>query len=207
MAVYDWPSGPAFAPASVNWSLRQNTIKSRSPLNGSTQVISLPGARWTVTLSFGGHRPEVRAELEAFLNKLSGGEHRVRMAHPTRTQPAQLRGSPVVNGPVAQFASLLNIDGTITAADGGTPRLLPGDFLQLPTSSGDQLVQVVNTTSGLNLTGVEIRPMLRGSVADNAVVTILPARAVFLLDDDQPNFDRLPGNACGPMTVSFIEAF
>lgn len=210
MSVYDWPSGRAFQPVSATWSLRVNTIANVSPLNGAMQAVTLPGSRWAVSLAFPDQRWDERRELEAFLLKLDGMVHRVRYSDSSRPLPVALRGSPLASGAAAQFANTISLDGSISSGGAGLPTLAPGDWLGLPIGGGAlQLVQVVNTVSGASaLPGVEFRPMLRGAVADNAVITIAAPAAQFVLADASGlQFTRSPGRTCPPLTVDLVEVF
>lgn len=91
----------------------------------------------------------------------------------------------------------------------GLPSLTPGDWLSLPlTGGGNQLVQVVNTTLGETLTGVEFRPQLRAAVASGAAITIVQPSALYRLAD--PNglaWPRGGGGICPPVSVELVEEF
>lgn len=95
------------------------------------------------------------------------------------------------------------------AIDYTLPSLTPGDWLRLPlTAGGSQLVQVVNTTLGETLTGVEFRPSLRGAVADNAAITIVQPSALYrLADPNALEFPRGGGGMCPPMSIELVEEF
>lgn len=207
MTIYAWPARSPFIPARMTWGVRPNTRTAVSPLSGAVQTTSLPGGRWTVSLDMPAQTWAQRAELEAFLIRLNGQEHRISLWDLARTAPAGLTGSPLVNGALAAFATVMNIDGTISGP-GGVPGLQPGDWLGLPlTAGGSQLVQVVNTTSGAALTGVEFRPMLRGAVADNAAITIASPAALFILATPELSFPRDQARVAPPFSLELMEVF
>jgi hypothetical protein len=387
MTTYSWPTTGVhpYLPSSMAWKQRHNTRGSTSSLNGASQTTSLPGMRWGVTLDFPQHRYSERAELEGFLSQLSGMEHRLSLWDLSRPNPSALGGSPLISGAVAQFASSINIAGTLrggvnllpasqsfdsaawtkngllaptadtviapdgtttaeklvpntsavshllqlsigtfvagetltlsvyakadpygvialqfgsgtvfstgvdvrcdlttgqiiagsagpaiarrcdpvagsagwyrvsvtavttgagsftvgnyisatttfaTAGDGvggmdlwgmqlerasspsaytGIPALKSGDWLQVPTSTGNQLVMVTNAVAGETaLNGVQIRPMLRGSVANNAAVVITRPPALFILAEPSLSITRGGGNICPPFSLDLIEVF
>jgi hypothetical protein len=384
MTTYTWPAtDSAFRLAQLTFKPRHNARFNTSELNGAGQGISLPGARWGLTVDFPKQTYAERARVEAFFNRLSGYEHRAQIWDLARTSPLLLSGAPLVNGVLAQFAQTLNLDGTISAGrnllvsaqsvdstvwtksaltvtanattapdqsatadliipntvavnhsidqnvsgfaagtlitlsiylkpagapcviwrinaegafagvttdirydlstlttlagqngspvarsvtdvgggwyrlsisavtnaaggirsvlfvsttttfasagDGvsgiyawgaqleiglqtnytGLPSLIFGDWLSLPlTAGGSQLVQVVNTTVGETLTGVEFRPMLRAAVADNAAITIVQPSALYrLADPNALEFPRGGGGMCPPMSIELVEEF
>lgn len=116
MTTYTWPSSDsAFAVARMSWRPRHNARVNVSELNGATQGISLPGARWGLVLDFPRQTYAERARVEGFFNRLSGPEHRVSVWDLARPSPDLLSGAPLVNGALAQFATTLAVDGAITA--------------------------------------------------------------------------------------------
>jgi hypothetical protein len=202
MTTYAWPARAPFIPEKLTWGVKTNSRAAVSPLSGYTQTTVLPGNRWTVGMDFPAHTWAQRAELEAFLLRLDGMTHRVSLWDISRTKPATLSGSPLVNGALAQFATTVNIDGAIS---GG---VAPGDWLSLPlTAGGSQLVQVMNTVTGASLTGVEFRPMLRGAVSDNAAIGIASPTALFVLQQPDLQFPRAGAAIAPPFSVEFIEVF
>lgn len=93
----------------------------------------------------------------------------------------------------------------------GLPTVTPGDWLSLVTSTGNQLVKVVNTvvadTSDL-LTGVEIRHALRGSVANGSAVTIVRPTGLYVQrNPDQVLMPRGGRNLCPPVSIELVEVF
>lgn len=83
-----------------------------------------------------------------------------------------------------------------------------GDWLQVPTATGNQLVQVVAdaTANDAGAMTVEVRPMLRGSVASGAAVELASPSALFRLAR-RPTFPREQGGWCGAFSVDLVEAF
>ncbi len=114
MAVYTWPTTAAHPWYAERMALRvfHNNRQNVSPLNGFTQTLALPGARWGWTLDFPEHTYAERAELEGFIARLNGNEHRLALWDFARPTP---RGSIALTGVTAasavQFASSLVLAG------------------------------------------------------------------------------------------------
>ena len=207
MTIYSWPtSGAAFTPSAAPWGQLQNQRVSRSSLNAATQVVSLPGARWLVPMSFQQQDYATRAALDAFLVRLSGREHRAALFHWARPVPrgtCNLAGV-TVSSLAAQFATTVVLTGC-----GNTKTLLAGDMVGLVTSTGNQLVQVSAdaTSNAGGVMTIEVRPLLRGSVAAASAVTLDRPTAQFILTDDPLVVPYGSGNECPEFTVNFEEAF
>lgn len=209
MTTYAWPStGDAFmhASAAIGY-VQQNQRLSVSTLNGAVQSTSLPGARLRQLISFPQHSYAVRAPLEALLNRLSGVEHRLSLWDLSRPVP---RGTCNLSGVTvstlaSQFATTLLLAGC-----GNTTTLLAGDWLRVTTSTGAQLVQVMAdaTASAGGAMTVEVRAMLRGSVAAASAVVLDKPTALYLLrEDDGLMVPRGAANNCPEFTAQFIETF
>jgi hypothetical protein len=205
MTTYAWPAGEAFRPQRMEWGQIHNQRVSTSPLSGYTQTLSVPGMRWMVRMDFPVQTPAVRAQLEAFLTKLSGMEHRVQLwdfGHGARTGvPAGTinRTGVTVSGTAAQFATTMNLTGA-----GGTNTLLAGDKF----SVNGQLLTVVDdaTAAAGNITGLNFRPMLRAAAVGGSAVTLIKPTALFVLNTTQLSFGRSPA-VTEPLSCEFIEVF
>ena len=112
MAIYDWPSSRTFTPQTAELRVIDNTQRAlESPMSGYVQTLSMPGARWGWGFDFGVHADADRDALEAYLLRLSGREHRVRLWDLKRPRP---RGSIQTTGvtlaaTAAQFATTLQL--------------------------------------------------------------------------------------------------
>ena len=73
MTIFSFPS---IIPASSSFELVTNTKTFRSPLTNSVQTASRKGSLWKVGMSFNNLHGSQRAEMQAFLTKLNGQEHR-----------------------------------------------------------------------------------------------------------------------------------
>lgn len=207
MATYTWPSsGKAFAPERIVWTPRHSRRSAVSVLNGATQTLSLPGTRWSVTLDFPAQSYAERAQLEGWLIRLNGQEHRVALwdlARPAPRGTCNLTGVLVSVKP--QFAQQIAIWGC-----GPSRTLLAGDWLRVPTASGDQLVQVAADatadSSGV-ISSLEIRPALRGATTNGSPVVVQQASALFVLAEPDLAVPRGGAGICPPFSVELIEVF
>lgn len=204
MTIYTWPTTRAAVPREAQWHIvdplqRSNT----SPLSGYTQTVSMPGAKWGWTLEFGGQRSDVRQEVEAFLLRLSGMEHRVALWDLKRPRP---RGTCNLAGvtlaaTAAQFATTLQLAGC-----GSGRTLLAGDWLGLATG---QLVRVVAsaTADGSGAMTVEVRHMLRQAASAGSAVTLDKPTALYIRTEASLTMPRQPGRAEPGFSVGFEEVF
>ncbi|ACB34500.1 hypothetical protein Lcho_2234 [Leptothrix cholodnii SP-6] len=207
MTTYTYPTtGSAFAPAGLTWTQRHNTRVSTSSLNGATQTSSLPGSRWAVSLDYPIQTYAERAQIEALLTRLSGMEHRLALwdvSRPQRRGTCNLTGV-TVSAVAAQFAA-----GLVLAGCGASTTLLAGDWLRVTTSNGAQLLQIAAdaTASAGGAMTVETRPLLRGSVASGAAVTLDKPTALFVLATPELSIPRGGTNKCPPFSVELMEVF
>lgn len=127
MTTYDWPGTRHFVPASAELRVVDNTQRTaESSLSGYVQTSSMPGARWGWGMDFAPQSSAHRAELEAYLLRLSGRQHRVRLWDLKNPRP---RGNIALGGVklganAAQFATSLVLAGCRTARN----VLLDGSF-------------------------------------------------------------------------------
>jgi hypothetical protein len=208
MTTYAWPStGAAFGVAGMSLGFVQNQRISTSTLNGATQSVSLPGARLRALISFPAHPYATRAQLEGFLNRLSGMEHRVSLhdfARPVPRGTCNLSGV-TVQSLASQFATTL-----VLAGCGASATLLVGDWIKVTTSTGAQVVQIAAdaTADGSGVMTVEVRAMLRGSVSAASGVTLSKPTALYVLrEDDGLMMPRGLGQVAPEITVQFVEVF
>ena len=204
MTTYTWPDTRDAAPRSAQWRVVDNLQRSsESPLSGYTQTISMPGARWGWTLEFGDHRSDLRQEVEAFLLRLSGREHRVSLWDFKRRVP---RGTCNLSGvtlgaAAAQFATSLQLAGC-----GANKTLVAGDWIGLATG---QLVRVVAnaTANGAGVMSVEVRHMLRLAAASGSPVVLDKPTALYVRTESGLTMPRQPGRAEPEFAVQFEEVF
>jgi len=126
MTTYAWPTSRHFVPATHDLRVVDNTQRTaESALSGYVQTTAMPGARWGWGMDFAPHTQAQRAEVEGYLLRLSGRQHRVQLWDLRNPRP---RGSLALTGvtlgaAAAQFATSLTLAGCV-----GTNRVLNGSF-------------------------------------------------------------------------------
>lgn len=204
MTTYAWPNTRDMLPRNAEWRVVDNTQRSNdSPLSGTSQTVSMPGARWGWSLDFGDHVDARREALEAYLLRLSGREHRVQLWDLKRPRP---RGTCNLSGvtlaaSAGQWAQVLQLAGC-----GAGRTLLAGDWVGLP---GGQVVRVVQsaTADGAGAMTVEVRHMLRTAVSAGGAITLDRPSALYIRTEANLAAPRVPGRIQPGMSVDFIEVF
>ena len=74
MTTYTFPS---ITPNSSQIELQSNTSSFVSPITGSVQTLDRGGEKWIMTLTFMNLTGANRADLQAYLVKLNGQQHRL----------------------------------------------------------------------------------------------------------------------------------
>lgn len=204
MTVYTWPETRPFRPGNATLRQRHNQQRvSESPLNGTTQGLSMPGSRWGWDFDFPANRNADRPAIEAFLTKLDGIEHRVRLYDFWRPRPrgtCNLAGV-TIGSPAAQFARTVQLAG---CGAGGT--LLEGDWLGLPSG---QLVMVVEPAQAnpAGVMTVAVRFSLRSALPSGGAVTLDRPTALFIRTEADLGMPRNPGFSQAGFSLSFTETF
>jgi hypothetical protein len=203
MSEFAWPSAANFKPEVMTLRVYDNTQKSvESSFSGDVQTSSMPGARWGWDMDFGLQENSERAEVDAFVLRLNGREHRALIydiKNPAPRGTINLTGVSVA-APAAQFASVLQLQGC-----GANKTLTPGDWF----SVAGQLVMVVAPAAadGAGVMTVEFRHMLRSSVAAGAAIVLSKPTAKFIRTDAGMSMVRQLGLHSPGASYSFIEAF
>lgn len=189
MTTYAWPAlNKAFQPEQMNWGAESRTLSSESILSGSVQTTGTPGKRWKVSMNLPPASYKVRAnrmEIEGFLDRLNGKEHRVSLWHMGRKGIGGY-GYPVGNinqSGVTVGANAAQFSSTITLAGcGANTLLMAGDFF----SVNDQLI-MNPATAQANGSGVMVLPQitrLRVAASSGQPVTLVRPTATFVLDSN-----------------------
>ena len=184
MTTYAFPS---ITPNRSSWELVTNTRRFTSPLTNATQTVARKGTLWRVDLSFNNLDGADRADLQAFLTKLNGQEHRFTLHDHAYTRRGTGGGTPLIDG-ASQTGSSVTIDGATASV---TNWLRAGDYLSFNN-------QLFMTTADCNSDGsgdvtVTLSPPIRSAPADDAAVDIdAPVSGVFMLATD-PSWSNRPG--------------
>lgn len=182
MSTLDFPT---VRPALVDWQLLTVSANFTSPFTGDEQTASQPGAaRWLSTLTWQKLTRAEAFDLEAFLVSCNGTAGRFYLwNHARETIRGSGAGTPVVDGAA-------NYGGQV-ATRGWTPNaagvLLRGDYIGF-----NDEVKMVKANVDADAAGkavVTFGPNIRIVPADGAAITLVKAKGIFrLLDDNQAKF-------------------
>jgi hypothetical protein len=186
--IFDWPFKQGFIPEQMNWGAESRTLATESIISGSIQTSGVPGKRWMVGMNIPAssyNDRSIRMELEGFLDRLNGKEHRVRMWHMGRKgiggygypQGTINQTGVTVAATAAQFASSISFTGC-----GVGTTLKAGDFF----SVNGQLIQNPSTviSNGLGVMAIPLIARLRVAANAGTVVTLARPTALFILSSN-----------------------
>lgn len=192
---------PACRISDCRFGIKTNTLLFQSPLSGSTQRLSLPGARWEATYTLTPHNKSEAGVILAFLVSLDGSANSFYGFDPDRKTPQGTgNGTPLVNGG-SQVGSTLVTDGWANSET----VLKAGDYFQV----GNELKMITEdiTSDGSGNATLVFKPVLRSSPADNAsIITTNPKCIMRLVDDNQAGWDTNLNSLYG-FTFSAVETF
>ena len=167
---------PAITPASTSFELVTNTKTFRSPLTNSVQTASRKGSLWKVSMSFKNLHGSQRAEMQAFLAKLNGQEHRFYLQDHSFARRGTGGGTISVRG-TGQTGSTLEVDG---ASFSVTNYLRAGDYVAFNNEL--HMVTADCDSNGLGYVTIPIAPAIRKPTIDNDLVDYnVPVFGVFML--------------------------
>jgi hypothetical protein len=204
MTIYTWPTSRHFVPATHELRVVDNTQRTvESSLSGYVQTNAMPGARWGWGMDMTAHTLAQRAEVEAYLLRLNGRQHRVQLWDLSNPLPRGTisRTGVTLGASAAQFATSLTLNGC-----GANTTLLAGDWLSV---AGGQLLRVVAdaTANASGVMVVEVRHMLRSAVASGSAVTLNKPTALYVRTETGLALPRQPGNVEPGLSLDFVEVF
>lgn len=156
---------PDITPTSSTFELVSNTRVFQSPLTNAVQTSSRKGSMWKATLQFNNLTGDQRSEMQAFLVKLNGQQHRFTLKDHAYTRRGAGGGTLRVDGG-SQSGTTLLCDGATASINN---YLRAGDYI----SFDGQLYMIVADTNS-DATGavsLSIAPPLRFSPSNNQVIT------------------------------------
>lgn len=188
MVTLTLPATPGLR--SSKFGLESNTQIFRSPLNGATQSLELPGARWRASFTLPPMRRAQAAAWLATLVRLRGSAGRFFAGDPDAKTPRGVAtGAPLVNGASQTGASLIT-DGWSAYVTG---ILLSGDYVAFQNGAGNRELHMVVADADSDGTGnvtLVIEPPIRTSPADGAALIVNAATCeMMLVDDEQAAWD------------------
>ncbi|MCG7984739.1 MAG: hypothetical protein JAY90_18555 [Candidatus Thiodiazotropha lotti] len=198
MTTYSFPTG--IIPKRATWKLSSNTQRFTSPLDGTVQTLTLPGARWSVDYPFYLDNSNGR-RLIGFLGKLSGQGNTFTIHDFSFEEPNGVgTGTPLVAG-ASQTGSTLDTDGWTVSQTG---ILLSGDYFEV---NGELKIMTEDADSdaGGNAT-LTFQPPLRSSPPDSDPITVSKPTAIMMLDEDSYTYS-VDQNKYYSINISCIEVF
>lgn len=183
MSFLTFPYG-AVGPSSMTWRLKANTQVHESPLDGTTQTLVMPGARWVASLTWEVMDREMARVVSAFIARMNGRSGRFLLSPIHAPRIATAGGTPLVQG-AGLTGDLLETDGW----EANKTVIVAGDYLSFVNSAGRPQLHMAVASAVSNSVGyapIRIAPPLRSSPADNTPIEVVEPVGVFrLADDDQ----------------------
>ncbi len=174
MATYNFPS---ITPTSQTFELITNSRQFQSPVSGAVQTLSRKGSFWKTRMTFSNLRGNDRAEMQAFIAKMDGQTHRMRLEDYGRVRygAATSPQSVLVNG-AGQTGSSISLDG---ATNSVTNFFKAGDYM-----SFNNELHMVTADASSNASGqitVSISPPIRKATTNDDAVQIFAPLGVFMM--------------------------
>lgn len=177
MATYNFPN---ITPTRQSFELVTNTKKFQSPLSNAVQTVSRKGSYWKTTMMFSNLTGAQRSELQAFISKLDGQAHRMRIRDygAVRFGTAIPPQTPRVVG-ASQTGSTLVADG---ATANQSAYFAAGDYI----SFNNELHMVTDdvdsdASGGLS---IPIAPPIRKSPDNDEAIEYVAPYGVFMMTNN-----------------------
>lgn len=199
MAILTYPS--SILPEIHEFGIKYNTQVSTSTINGVTQRVELPGARWLGSMSFRDLTPTESATLKTFLLELRGSSGSFFFGDLSHTSPFN------------------TVTGSPTIAAGSTPRIIrttvssgsfsSGDYIQIGADDQRELKMVISSSLvGGNTYDLAIEPMIRRTDYIGLSITYSNPKGVFFLtESDQAKWSVRSKAQLQDISIQFIELF
>ena len=177
MATYNFPN---ITPTSQTFELVTNTKIFQSPLSNAIQTVSRKGSYWKTSMVFNNLSGAERAELQAFIAKMDGQTHRMRIRDygAVRFGTAIPPQTPKVQG-AGQTGSTLVADG-VTANQ--SAYLAGGDYISFNNELHMVTADVDSSASGV--LNIPLAPPIRKSPDDNASIEYSSPYGVFMMTNN-----------------------
>jgi hypothetical protein len=177
MATYNFPN---ITPTSQTFELVTNTKMFQSPLSNAIQTVSRKGSYWKTSMVFNNLSGAERSELQAFIAKLDGQTHRMRIRDygAVRYGNAIAPQTPLIQG-ASQSGSTLTVDG---ASANVTDYFAAGDYI-----SFNNELHIVTEGADSDSSGVvtvSIAPPIRKTPPDNDPIEYAAPYGVFMMTNN-----------------------
>ena len=172
-------SFPQITPNSSSFELVTNTKTFRSPITNAVQTANRQGSLWKVGMSFNNLSGNDRSEMQAFLAKLNGQEHRFALYDHSYTRRGAGTGTLNVNGANQGGSSLV----CITTGFSITGYLKAGDYI----SFNNELHMVTDdaNSDGAGAITLKIAPPIRKPTINNQSIDYTgTVNGVFMLSSN-----------------------
>ena len=174
MATYNFPS---ITPTNQTFELVTNTSQFQSPISGAVQTVSRKGSYWKTRMTFRNLSGSDRAELQAFIAKMDGQVHRMRLEDYGRVRNgAATSPQTVLVAGASQTGSSIDLDGATASV---TDFLKAGDYLSFNNEL--HMVTADVDSDGSGALTVSIAPPIRKPTNDNDEVRIFAPFGVFMM--------------------------
>jgi len=173
MSIFPFPQ---ITPTSSSFELVTNTKTFRSPITNSVQTSGRQGSLWKVGMSFNNLSGDDRSEMQAFLAKLNGQEHRFTLHDHSYTRRGVGTGTLTINGSGQSGANLVcSTTGTLIIG-----YVKAGDYVSFNNELHMVTADANSDVSG-NIT-IKIAPPIRKPTINNDNIDYTsPVNGVFML--------------------------
>lgn len=208
--IFDWPFKQGFIPEQMNWGGESRTLASESVISGSVQTSGVPGKKWQVGLNLPAssyNDRSIRMEVEGFIDRLNGREHRVRLWHMGRKgiggygypQGTINQTGVTISTTSAQFATSISFTGC-----GANKTLKAGDMFSV---NGQLILNPSNITAdGAGVMAIPLISRLRVAASAGQAVTLVRPTALFILNANTWTSGYALGANQG-MGIDFVEVY
>lgn len=192
MTTYAFPS---ITPNTSKWEIVSNTDAFISP-NNTRQTRDRGGEYWRVSMNFNNLTGDDKAEMQAFLVKLNGMQHRFTLYDHSKVQRGNFGGTPLVNG-AGQTGTSINIDGVTNTTDW----IRAGDHFAV---DGDLKMAIADADSAAGAVTILFGPRIVTAPSDGAAITTTNPTGVFMLDAKVSSWSNRAGDF-GDFSIVCIE--
>lgn len=196
MTTYTWPASITPTRTALTYRSGVSTFVSRS---GIIQKAQQMPDHWALTISVDRRTSAERAAVQAFLLKLSAGDHNATIQDHSYVRRGSGSGTPLIKG-AGQTGNSIITDGWTNSATGV---LLEGDLIQIRN-------QLVMVTADVNANGsgeatISVVPAIRIAPSDNsAIVTGTPV-GTWKLVAPEVGWGQGPGPIFSDFVIDLVE--
>lgn len=203
---------PSILPQRAQFGLVSRTQSFQSKLTSATQTLRMAGAFWAGRISFDNLDVSEVRQIQAFFVKLEGMNGRFYYGDVSNTAPqGYMKNYPTrtirVKG-ANQTGSSLIVDNFPTSENGNKP-FLAGDMIHFQNGDGYRELKMIAADATSDANGeatLTVKPNIRVSPADNAVVTHQSTTCIMRLTSDTEASWNVAPPLLSSLTINFVEA-